>query len=65
MTEYKDKTIKCVDCGTEFTFTARELMDIDAVIRFVRKSKYNKLSYKKSLVTYLLQGICLFVSMII
>ena len=22
MTEYKDKTIKCVDCGTEFTFTA-------------------------------------------
>ena len=24
MTEYKDKTIKCVDCGTEFTFTARD-----------------------------------------
>ena len=24
MTEYQDKTIKCVDCKTEFTFTARE-----------------------------------------
>lgn len=24
MTEYTDKTIKCVDCGTEFVFTARE-----------------------------------------
>ena len=24
MTEYQDKTIKCVDCGTEFTFTARD-----------------------------------------
>lgn len=24
MTEYKDKTIKCVDCGIEFTFTARD-----------------------------------------
>ncbi len=24
MAEYKDKTIKCVDCGTEFTFTARD-----------------------------------------
>lgn len=24
MTEYKDKTIKCVDCGTEFVFTARD-----------------------------------------
>ena len=24
MTEYKDKTIKCGDCGTEFTFTARD-----------------------------------------
>ena len=23
-TEYKDKTIKCVDCGTEFVFTARD-----------------------------------------
>ena len=22
--EYKDKTIKCVDCGTEFIFTARD-----------------------------------------
>ena len=22
--EYKDKTIKCVDCGTEFVFTARD-----------------------------------------
>ena len=22
--EYKDKTIKCVDCNTEFVFTARE-----------------------------------------
>jgi len=22
--EYKDKTIKCVDCDTEFVFTARE-----------------------------------------
>ncbi len=21
---YKDKTIKCVDCGTEFVFTARD-----------------------------------------
>ena len=24
MTEYKDKTIKCVDCGSEFIFTARD-----------------------------------------
>ena len=24
MTEYKDKTIKCLDCGTEFVFTARD-----------------------------------------
>ena len=24
MNEYKDKTIKCVDCGTEFVFTARD-----------------------------------------
>lgn len=24
MSEYKDKTIKCVDCGTEFVFTARD-----------------------------------------
>lgn len=24
MTEYKDKTIKCVDCGNEFIFTARD-----------------------------------------
>lgn len=24
MSEYKDKTIKCVDCGEEFTFTAGE-----------------------------------------
>lgn len=24
MTEYKDKTIKCVDCGCEFVFTARD-----------------------------------------
>lgn len=24
MAEYKDKTIKCIDCGTEFTFTARD-----------------------------------------
>ena len=24
MTEYTDKTIKCVDCGTEFVFTARD-----------------------------------------
>lgn len=23
-TEYKDKTIKCVDCGKEFVFTARD-----------------------------------------
>ncbi len=22
--EYQDKVIKCVDCGTEFTFTARD-----------------------------------------
>ena len=22
--EYKDKTIKCLDCGTEFVFTARD-----------------------------------------
>lgn len=29
--------------GGMFTFTARELMDIDAVIRFVRKSKYKKI----------------------
>lgn len=24
MTEYQDKNIKCVDCGTEFVFTARD-----------------------------------------
>lgn len=24
MSEYKDKTIKCQDCGVEFVFTARE-----------------------------------------
>ena len=24
MAEYQDKVIKCIDCGTEFTFTARE-----------------------------------------
>lgn len=24
MNEYKDKTIKCIDCGEEFTFTARD-----------------------------------------
>jgi len=24
MTEYKDKTIKCLDCGTEFVFSARD-----------------------------------------
>ncbi len=24
MEEKKDKTIKCVDCGTEFVFTARD-----------------------------------------
>lgn len=24
MAEYKDKTIKCVDCGTEFIFSARD-----------------------------------------
>ena len=24
MTEYKDKTIKCIDCGTEFIFTVRD-----------------------------------------
>lgn len=24
MAEYKDKTIKCIDCGEEFTFTAGE-----------------------------------------
>lgn len=24
MTEYQDKTIVCTDCGTEFTFSARE-----------------------------------------
>ena len=29
--------------GGMFTFTARELMDIDAVIRFVRKSKYKRI----------------------
>lgn len=23
-TEFKDKTIKCVDCGKEFVFTARD-----------------------------------------
>ena len=22
--EFKDKTIKCIDCGTEFIFTARD-----------------------------------------
>ncbi len=22
--EYKDKTIKCIDCGSEFVFTARD-----------------------------------------
>lgn len=24
MAEFKDKAIKCVDCGYEFTFTARD-----------------------------------------
>ncbi len=24
MPEYQDKTIKCVDCGNEFLFTARD-----------------------------------------
>lgn len=24
MADYKDKTIKCVDCGTEFIFSARD-----------------------------------------
>ena len=24
MAEYTDKTIKCVDCGAEFVFTARD-----------------------------------------
>ncbi len=24
MSEYKDKTITCVDCGEEFVFTARD-----------------------------------------
>lgn len=24
MSEYKDKTIKCLDCGKEFIFTARD-----------------------------------------
>lgn len=24
MSEYKDKTIECVDCGNEFAFTARD-----------------------------------------
>ena len=24
MNEFQDKTIKCVDCGTEFVFTARD-----------------------------------------
>ncbi len=24
MKEYQDKTIKCVDCGNEFVFTARD-----------------------------------------
>lgn len=24
MSEYQDKTIKCVDCGKEFVFTARD-----------------------------------------
>ena len=24
MSEYKDKTITCVDCGTDFVFTARD-----------------------------------------
>ena len=24
MTDYKDKTIKCVDCGNEFIFSARD-----------------------------------------
>lgn len=24
MAEYQDKTIVCTDCGTEFTFSARE-----------------------------------------
>ena len=24
MADFKDKTIKCVDCGTEFVFTASE-----------------------------------------
>lgn len=24
MTEYTDKTIKCVDCGSEFIFSARD-----------------------------------------
>lgn len=24
MPEYQDKTITCVDCGTDFVFTARE-----------------------------------------
>lgn len=24
MSEYQDKTITCMDCGTDFTFTARE-----------------------------------------
>jgi len=24
MTEFKDETIKCVECGTEFVFTAKD-----------------------------------------
>lgn len=24
MNEFQDKTIKCIDCGAEFTFTARD-----------------------------------------
>lgn len=24
MADYKDKTIKCLDCGTEFVFSARD-----------------------------------------
>lgn len=46
MNEYKDETIKCVDCGQEFVFTAGE-QAFYASKGFTNKPKDVKLAEKR------------------
>ena len=62
MTEYKDKTIKCVDCGTEFVFTARDqefyqekvlqMNQKDAKLVVIREKQKKIISKKNQITNY-------------